>query len=102
MGAFQQSLSRALDRVYAKAGLPAVYTGRDAVAHGCSVLVESDLSRYGQTAQVNVRTAVVAVRTSEVALAPRRGEQFVVTGGATYTVDSLQATDALQHKVFVA
>lgn len=102
MSAFQQSLIRALDRVYTKAGLTAVYTGRDSVAHGCRVLVESDLTRYGQTAQVNVRTAVLAVRVNEVALAPRRGEQFVVDGGTTYTVDSLQATDALQHKVFVA
>jgi hypothetical protein len=60
------------------------------------------LSRYGETAQVNVKTAVLSVRAAEIAAAPRSGETFAVNDGATYRVESLQSTDAIEHKVFVA
>ena len=102
MSVFSQALSRTTDRVYAGFGEGAIYTDRNAVQTPCTVLVEQDLSRYGETAQVNVKTAVLSVRLSELAAAPRRGETFAITGGVTYTVDSLQATNTLEHKVFVA
>jgi len=65
------------------------------------VLVERDLSRYGEVAQVNIKTAVISVRVAEVPLAPRRGDTFVV-GASTFVVDSLQASDGQEHRVFVA
>lgn len=97
---FADALSRATDRVYARAGVAATYQDRDAVNTPCTVLVERDLQRYGDVAQVNARTAVVAVRRTDVAAAPRRGERFTLTGGEVLTVDSLQASDELEHKVF--
>lgn len=102
MGAMTAALSRATDRVYLAFGKATTYTDRNGVTTPCTVLEEQDLSRYGETAQVNVKTAVLSVRVAEVADVPRRGETFEVTDGATYLVDSLQATDALEHKVFVA
>ncbi len=103
MTVFKNALSRATDRVYAQAGVAAVYQDRDAVQTPCTVLVERDLSRFGDVAQVNVRTAVVAVRRSQVAGAPRRGERFTLTEGAeVLTVESLQASDELEHRVFAA
>lgn len=102
MGALTAALSRATDRVYAAYGDAASYTDRNGAVTPCTVLVEQDLTRYGETAQVNVKTAVISVRLAELAAAPRRAETFALTGGATYTVDSLQSTDALEHKVFVA
>jgi len=102
MGAMTAALSRATDRVYLAFGKASIYTDRNGVTTPCTVLEEQDLSRYGETAQVNVKTAVLSVRVAEVAAAPRSGETFAVTDGATYRVDSLQGTDVLEHKVFVA
>ena len=103
MSVFASALSRATDRVYAGFGEAATYTDRNGAQTPCTVLVESDLTRYGETAQVNIKTAVLSVRLTDVAAAPRRGERFTLTGaGTVYTVDSLQASDALEHKVFVA
>lgn len=99
---FAAALSRATDRAYACAGVAAVYQDRDGVDTPCTVLVERDLARYGEVAQVNARTAVVAVRRSEVSSAPRNGERFTLTGGDVLTVDSLQASDELEHRVFAA
>ena len=102
MGAMTAALSRATDRVYTAFGKAASYTDRNGVSTPCTVLEEQDLQRYGETAQVNIKTAVLSVRVAEVLEAPRSGETFAVTGGATYRVDSLQGTDVLEHKVFVA
>lgn len=102
MNAFNTALARATDRVYQSAGKAATYTDRNGATTACTVLEEQDLARYGETAQVNIKTAVLSVRLTDVASAPRRGETFALTGGTTYRVDSLQATDALEHKVFVA
>lgn len=102
MNAFKSAQTRTIDRVYAAAGEAATYTDRNSVQTPCTVLVEQDLTRYGETAQVNVKTAVLSVRVAEVAAAPRRGETFAIAGGATYLVDSLQGSDVLEHKVFAA
>lgn len=91
-----------LSPFYALDGRPATYTPRNGTPVPCTVLVETDLTKYGQTAAVNVATAIISVRVSEVLEAPRRGDTFAITGGPTYHVDSLQSTDALEHKVFVA
>lgn len=100
---FANALSRATDRVYVRAGVAATYQDRDGAALPCTVLVERDLERFGEAANVNARTAVVAVRRAEVAGAPRRGERFLLTAlGETLTVDSLQRTDELEHRVFAA
>lgn len=97
------AMSRAINRVYAADGLAATYTDRNGAHTPCTVLVERDLSRYGEVAQVNAKTAALSVRVSEVAAAPRRTERFTLTvAGTVYTVDSLQSTTDLEHKVFVA
>lgn len=103
MGAMTAALSRATDRVYAGFGEAATYTDRNGLNTPCTVLVEQDLTRYGEVAQVNVKTAVLTVRLAELASAPRRSERFTLAGsGTVYTVDSLQASSELEHKVFVA
>lgn len=82
-------------------GQAATYTDRAAVPTPCTVLLDTDLTRYGEQAQVNVRTAVISVRLAEVAAAPRSGDTFLI-GTRSWRVDSLQASDALEHRVFVA
>lgn len=84
-------------------GDAAIYTDRNAVATPCTVLVERDLTRYGEAAAINARTAVVGVQVTELALAPRRGERFtIVSSGQVLVVDNLQTSDELEHKVFTA
>ena len=101
MGLFQNAIARALDRIYITAGEAATYTDRNAVQTPCTVLVDTDLTRYGEQAQVNVRTAVISVRTAQVVAAPRSGDTFAI-GARTWRVDSLQGSDAQEHRVFVA
>ena len=103
MNAFKSALTRAVDRVYGTAGVAATYTDRNGVLTPCTVLVERDLTRYGATAAINTATAVVGVRATQVAAAPRRGERFTLSdSGQVLVVDSLQVSDELEHKVFAA
>jgi hypothetical protein len=83
-------------------GRAATYTDRNAVSVPCTVLVERDLTRYGETASVNQRTAIVQVRKSEVPSAPRRSETFTLDDGEVLVVDSLQASGDLLHRVFAS
>ena len=98
----QDVLSRATDRAYRWFGVAATYEARDGSVLPCVVLAEFDLSRYGGVAQVQAATAVLSVRCAEVPSVPRRGERFVLAGGRVLVVESLQASDGLEHRVFAA
>jgi len=96
-------MARATDTLYARFGDAATYTDRNAVSTPCTVLVDRDLTRYGETAVVNQRTAVVQVRTVQLVAAPRRGDTFTLAGsGQVLVVDSLQGSDEFEHRVFAA
>jgi hypothetical protein len=87
---------------YSNFGVEAIYEDRFGEETPCTVIVERDLSRFGEAGQVNARTAVVAVPRALVPDAPRRGERFVLSEDEVLTVDSLQRTDELEHRVFAA
>lgn len=96
------ALSRAADACYRTFGEAATFTDRNAVSTACTVIVQRDLDRYGESAVVNKRTAIVEVRVSELASMPRRGERFTLTStGTIFTVDSAQYSDEFEHRVFV-
>ena len=104
---FAAALSNATIRVYASAGVAARHEDSGSVQTSVTVLVERDLSRYGEAAQVSVRTAMVGVRLSELADCPRRGDTFTLlnadgSDGEVLTVDSLQRADELEHRVYAA
>lgn len=101
MNNFADALQRATDRVYQSAGEAATYTDRLAASSACTVLISRNLTDYGDVAQFAANTVILSVRQSEIAQAPRRGETFTV-GATTYTVDSPQASDGVEHKVFAA
>lgn len=97
------TIGRMTDRVYTAFGDKATFTDRANNATPCTVVVERDLTKYGEVAQINVKTAVICVRLSEVAQPPKRGETFTLTHtGQVFTVDSLQAVDEFEHRVFAA
>lgn len=101
------AISNATDRVYRSAGVAARFEDAIGVQASCTILVERDLSRFGEAAPVNVRTALVSVRRSEMPDCPRRGDTFTLldadgADGEVLTVDSLQRADELEHRMFAA
>lgn len=101
--AFDRTAAQTLDRSFAVFGSAATYTDRNAVATPCTVLVERDLTRYGDAANVARQTAVVQVRAAEVPAPPRRGERFTITTtGQVLTVDSLLLSTEYLHRVFAS
>ncbi len=99
-------LSSAVDIISDEFADAAHFTARDSAAVACAVLLEHNLSRYGNVAQVAGKTVVVGVRVREVAEMPRKGDVFdLVTGkfaGRSLRVDSVVSSDALEHKVLAA
>jgi hypothetical protein len=80
----------------------ATYADRHGVLTPVLVIVDSALNAYGQTSQTQVGTAVISMQVAQVPAAPRRGDTFTLATGKVYTVDSLQGSDDMEHKVFVA
>jgi hypothetical protein len=48
------------------------------------------------------KSAIINVRLSELPTAPRRIETFTLASGEVLTVDSLLASDGVEHKVVAA
>lgn len=97
------ALTIATDTVYGTFGVPAGYLpkGSESAATPVTVLVERDLTRFGEVARINARTAIVCVRKSELADAPMRGDTFSLST-ETLKVDSLQASDEFEHRVYAS
>lgn len=100
------ALSIAVDRIYAVFGVGATCSVRDEASRACRVLIDSDVSQYGGTAQVAGKTVVVSVRVREVPCLPRKGDLFDIASGPfagrALRVDSVVASDELEHKVLAA
>lgn len=100
---FTDMLSDGIELMYEEFGEPAKYTTRNAEGP-CyiTVVVERNLSQYGEVAQVSGKTAVVRIRTAEVPQEPLRGETFCIHGKETLTVDSVFARDGWEWWVLTA
>lgn len=99
------ALSSGSNVVYRTFGVSAGYLPKDSLGapKPVTVLIERDLTRFGEVAKVNAKTAIVCVRKSEVAEVPRKGDAFKIGGCAeVLIVDSLQASDEFEHRVFAA
>lgn len=86
--------------------MAALFAARDEAACACTLLVDTDLSQYGDVARVAGKTVVVSVRASEAPEMPRKGDVFEVIGGEyagrSFRVDSVLSSDALEHRVLAA
>lgn len=100
------AIASSVDRIYAVFGMAALFAARDDAARACTVLVDTNLSQYGDTAQVTAKTVVVALRTSEVPDLPRKGDVIDITAGQfagrSLVVASVVSSDEYEHKVFAA
>lgn len=95
------SLTRAINTIYSDRNtVPCVYTNRDGVTQTVRAIPEYDLTTYGDTLEVSGKTAIIGVRASEMA-APRNGETYTIDG-TVYRIDSLVASDELEHRALVA
>jgi hypothetical protein len=92
---------RGVNAHYDIGGVDATYTDRAGNTTTCRVIVDYDLSQYGDTFEVSKSVATVGVRVSEVAYPPRQGDQFVV-GADTFVVDNTTRSDELEHTVLVS
>jgi hypothetical protein len=105
MSLFAARMERGLVGMYRQFGDPAVFTDSQDYCTDCTVIVDEDLSQYGDDARLNGKTAVVRVRRSELPFKPRRGETFKVIADdecVTYAVDSVLDSDSLEHRCLVA
>ena len=98
---FASAMGEGTDAIYNAFGVAAVYTDRDAATTNVTVIVDRNLSQYGEVANVSAQDAVVCVRTSELAEAPRREDTFTV-GAKVWTVDSLIASDEQEWRVLAS
>lgn len=92
---------RGINSLYSAAGQPAQYTDRDATVTAVTVLLDFDLSRYGDAVEVAQSEVSISVRASEVPQSPRRGDTFTVDG-TTYVVGPALSSDELEHTVLCA
>lgn len=99
-------LAGAVDDVYAFFGDRAVFSARGDVSRACTVTLDQDVGRYGETAVVAGKTLVVSMRRAEVPEMPRKGDTIdIETGkfaGRQLVVDSVIASDEFEHRVFAA
>lgn len=102
MTSFASLIARGTDRVYARFGEPATYTDKLGASLPVVVVVERNLTQYGQVASVQGKTAVINVRVSEVASTPRRGDSFALASGEVLVVESLMLSDGIEHKMVAA
>ena len=102
MTTLTSAFAKAADRVYSRLGETATYAQKPpgAVTKSVTVMVERNLTQYGTTISIQERTAVVSVRSSDLALAPRRGDTFTLAAGTVFAVESQLTSDtSIEHKV---
>lgn len=98
---FLDAMTAGTDALYSSFGVAAVYTDRALAASNVTIILDRNLSQYGDVASVSGQSVVVCVRVSQVTDAPRREDTFTV-GAKVWTVDSLVASDEYEHRVIAS
>lgn len=96
---FAEAFTASLSPLYETMGEDAVYTDSEAWTCNCRVVVNRNLTEYGDVANVQGVTAVIAVRRSEVPDRPRRNDTFELDDGETLRVDRVLTSDDYEHEV---
>lgn len=103
MTIFAAAMARGLAVLYSKDGESARFTSSDGYVTDCSVMVERDVSSYGEVAEINAASAVISVRKIELCDRPKRGEVFELTDTEEeFSVSQVIASDELEFRVIVA
>lgn len=80
--------------VFGTFGQPAIFT-RGSVETPCTVVVNYNLTQFGDTINVSNASAIVTVRVSEVADKPRRGDKYTLENSQVLRVDGTPIHDGL-------
>lgn len=99
MASFASIVASGVGRVYARFGEQAIYADKLGEYQSVRVVVERNLTQYGQVAAVQGKAAVLNVRLSDLPTPPRRNETFTLDSGQVFTVDSVLSSDDIEHKV---
>ena len=96
-----QTLLHNINKIYEVAGVVATYDAKDESPRSVCVIVNYDLSQYGDALEVSKTTATISVRVSEVEHPPRQGDTFAVDN-REFRVDTALQSDELEHTVLVS
>jgi len=100
---FDDRLRDGLVTIYARLGDGATFAELGGATAPCQIIIERDLSRYGDALDMGIATAIVTVRRAELPRAPRRGDTFTVTdGGEVLQVVSPLAQDSHEYRALAA
>lgn len=103
MTAFAQAFEHGLTALYGVMGESCTYKDKAGWNRSCTVIVDRNLSQYGEVASVQGKVAVVIVRRTEVPERPRREETFELEASCeTLVVDSVITSDDFEHRVLCA
>jgi len=94
------SMQAAVDAGYDEWGVSATHTdGNTAATTDCTVVLDFNLTQFGDAIQVNSASALVNVRRSEITSRPRRGDTFTTGDGTTYDVDQVLLRTEFEFQV---
>lgn len=90
----------ALPTLYEHFGVSAHYISEGSDPVPCTVIIERNLSRFGDEIDIVGVNAMVSVRVSELVERPRRGDRFVIeSDGTVYNVDRAMAGNGHEHEL---
>lgn len=104
MSIFSDRMVFADTAIYSRLAEIATYTNTSTSAVSvCSIVVDRNLSKYGDELEVAGKTAVVSVRAAQVADIPRRKDLFTITATSeVFVVDTVIQSDGDEHRCLVA
>jgi hypothetical protein len=89
-----------LSSIYDRLGDESEFVSRDGWSCDCAVIVEHELSEYGDAIQVSAGSILLRVRKSELSRRPLREEFFLMSdSGCKYVVEQTLESDDFEHKV---
>ena len=103
MTAFSEAMGRGLLGLYRKMGEPGRHTASDGYCTDCLMIVDRDMSVYGEIAEINAQSVVISICRSELFTKPQRGELIELDNGCeTFRVDRLISSDELEYRFIAA
>ena len=101
MGYANTAFDSAHESISAAFAVPAVYSPVDGADVDASIVIERDLTHYGELLDIANASAMIGCFVSEIADRPRRGSTFTIETSEVFTVDSVASSDGQMHKCLV-
>ena len=103
---YSADIAEGAGAIWDYAGQPVLYRGITGNTKTVTAIVSYDLQEFGAVAEIQGKTATVAVRFSDLPERPRRLDTYEILGGPrrgdVYTVDSILRADDIEHTALTA